>query len=166
MPKVWALTSLRGRKGMRSGWKRQPRRCNSGAIGAAGLLLSVVGTTFAQTPPSPSPLPPGLIPVTEKAPAVKPDKNLPADNSVQQAGCKSCGGGSLIGGSSVGFGDLGGCGCGVGCVPGRKPCSPCEGTTIVGRFLCGLYECICCPDPCYDPHWLAVADAAFFTDAP
>jgi hypothetical protein len=51
-------------------------------------------------------------------------------------------------------------------VPGRRPCQGyCEGETAVGRFLCGVYECICCPDPCYDPSWLAVADAAFFVEA-
>jgi hypothetical protein len=62
----------------------------------------------------------------------------------------------------------GGCGCCSGgnpCVPGKKPCYPCDATTFLGRCGCALYECICCPDPCYDPHWLAIADAAFFTDA-
>ena len=29
----------------------------------------------------------------------------------------------------------------------------------------GVYHCICCPDPCYEPQWLAVADSAFFVDA-
>src|SRR5207302_9452096 len=35
----------------------------------------------------------------------------------------------------------------------------------VGRAFCALYDCICCPDPCYEPHWLPIADSAFFVDA-
>jgi hypothetical protein len=34
-----------------------------------------------------------------------------------------------------------------------------------GRFLYGLYRCICCPDPCYEPHWVPLADAAFIVEA-
>lgn len=34
-----------------------------------------------------------------------------------------------------------------------------------GRFFWGFYHAICCPDPCYDPQWWALADAAFFVDA-
>ena len=34
-----------------------------------------------------------------------------------------------------------------------------------GRFLNDVYNCICCPDPCYEPHWTALADSAFFVDA-
>jgi len=29
------------------------------------------------------------------------------------------------------------------------------------RFCAGLYECVCCPDPCYQPHWQPLADSAF-----
>jgi hypothetical protein len=29
---------------------------------------------------------------------------------------------------------------------------------------CALYQCICCPDPCYEPHWIPIADAAFFVE--
>jgi hypothetical protein len=31
--------------------------------------------------------------------------------------------------------------------------------------VCGLYEAVCCPDPCYEPKWIPLADAAFFTAA-
>jgi hypothetical protein len=57
--------------------------------------------------------------------------------------------------------------CDTGCVPGRKGCDcNLDPQTCVGRFFCGLYECLCCPDPCYDPpKWLGVADSAFFLDA-
>jgi hypothetical protein len=34
----------------------------------------------------------------------------------------------------------------------------------MGRFLKGLYRCICCPDPCYVSSWRPLANAAFFVD--
>src|SRR5262249_35619503 len=56
-------------------------------------------------------------------------------------------------------------GCAEHCVPGRLHCcSPCCSDTCCGKILCGLYECICCPDPCYEPHYVAAANAAFFVD--
>ena len=57
----------------------------------------------------------------------------------------------------------GGCGAG-GCVPGGKPCYQCEGETFIGRFFANLYECLCCPDPCYQPRWIPAANASFFSD--
>lgn len=106
------------------------------------------------------------------APSV-PESVAPAANSavnqtqteILQVGCSTCGGllgGTLSGCSSCGSGD-----CASGCYPGRAACgSCCNAETAVGRFFCGLYDCICCPDPCYDPPaWLAVADSAFFVDA-
>ena len=35
---------------------------------------------------------------------------------------------------------------------------------MVGRFFANLYECLCCPDPCYQPSWIPEANAAFFVD--
>jgi hypothetical protein len=32
-------------------------------------------------------------------------------------------------------------------------------------MLCDLYRCICCPDPCYEPRFVPLANAAFFTDS-
>jgi hypothetical protein len=49
-------------------------------------------------------------------------------------------------------------------VPGRKRCEPYEGHTFFGRFCADLYTSICCPDPCYEPGWVAAANAAFFVD--
>jgi hypothetical protein len=60
-----------------------------------------------------------------------------------------------------------GCGCDGGgpCYPGRVGCDCCaEGKTCFGRFLSGVYNCICCPDPCYEPAWVPLANAAFFVD--
>jgi hypothetical protein len=36
---------------------------------------------------------------------------------------------------------------------------------VFGRFLCCLYQCLCCPDPCYEPRWIPIADSAFFVDS-
>jgi hypothetical protein len=69
---------------------------------------------------------------------------LPPDDLLSTGRCATCGGGD--------------------CVPGRKPCYPCESNTILGGFFCDLYQCICCPDPCYEPKWIPQADAAFFVD--
>lgn len=48
-------------------------------------------------------------------------------------------------------------------MPGRTTCSACDAHTQLGRFLCSIYQSVCCPDPCYDPHWIPIADTAFFT---
>jgi hypothetical protein len=53
------------------------------------------------------------------------------------------------------------------CVPGRTNCcSDCDGKSAFGRFLCGIYDCICCPDPCYEGRWIPLADSALFVEAP
>lgn len=81
------------------------------------------------------------------------------DPDVKQAGCSSCGGGSLPPGAAD-YPYTGG-----QCVPGRT-CGTCDSVTPMGR-LCGcIYEGICCPDPCYEPRWIAAANAAFFQDSP
>jgi hypothetical protein len=50
------------------------------------------------------------------------------------------------------------------CFPGQKACDPIEAHTAVGRFFANLYECLCCPDPCYQPSWIPEANAGFFVD--
>jgi hypothetical protein len=139
-------------------------------------------TTAAETL-SPSPAAPTTaaapeaqpIPTTQpaaplgQAPQAEDVLGLTGEGSgVKQASCSTCGGG-LLGAPGPGPG-LGGCaccgGCGGECVPGRLHCcSCCDGNSCCARMLCGLYECICCPDPCYEGHWVAAANAAFFTDA-
>jgi hypothetical protein len=96
----------------------------------------------------------------QPVPAADPPK---VDANVVPASCASCGGG-LLGAAA---GDFPGCGCGGGCVPGRdkRYCCGCDCDGPLGRFLCGVYDCICCPDPCYEPRWLAIADSAFFVDS-
>jgi hypothetical protein len=91
---------------------------------------------------------------------------------VTQASCTNCGSTAGLvsqygggGHGSPGCSTCGGGGCGNQCYPGRKQCSCCEADTVLGRFLCGLYDCICCPDPCYEPKWIPIADSAFFVDS-
>jgi len=51
--------------------------------------------------------------------------------------------------------------CGSGCGSGQ--CAPCTAKTRIGRFGWLVYHDICCPDPCYEPHWHPLVNAAFFT---
>ena len=88
-----------------------------------------------------------------------------AFNQVLQAGCSSCGGG-LMGGHH-GFMPGGGCAdgsCESGCFPGNNKCAPCVGHNAFSRMFCAFHDCLCCPDPCYEPRWVAGANAALFVD--
>jgi hypothetical protein len=88
------------------------------------------------------------------------------DGSVKQTGCATCGGAHYKGGPIYHGGPIfeGSCGAG-GCHAGVEPCclgkEPC---TFIGRFCQNLYECLCCPDPCYQPHWVPAANASLFVD--
>jgi hypothetical protein len=99
-------------------------------------------------------------------------ENTENSDGIMPVGCAGCGmGGGLISpsiGPVEGLPIGGGCSsCGGStCVPGKTPCYPCSYKTTFGRFLCGVYECVCCPDPCYEPRWIPVTDSSFFTPAP
>ena len=43
-----------------------------------------------------------------------------------------------------------------------RPANDCN--TVIGAFLTNLYQCLCCPDPCYQPAWEPAANASFFAD--
>jgi hypothetical protein len=136
---------------------------------AGALVLALVGwtgITHAQTGSAK-----GMEPADK---VVVADKRVPTADSVmptgdiQQVGCSTCGSGLMGGSGGAAYGG-GGCGsgdCAAGCYPGRKPCdcSGIFGDTAFGRAVGGLYECICCPDPCYEPQYVPAADAAFFVD--
>ncbi len=80
------------------------------------------------------------------------------DPNVKKASCTGCGG--LLGPMLSGGGS-----CANGkCVPGRQNCSWCNYDTVWGRIIGGLYDCICCPDQCYEPRYLLEANAAFYQD--
>jgi hypothetical protein len=96
-----------------------------------------------------------------------PDAGIAAASGVIQTGCSSCGAGifgnqpPLDDSDNIDDGD-----CTAGCIPGAPRCACCQGcTTGLAKCLCGLYECICCPDPCYEYHWTPVQDSAFFLDS-
>jgi hypothetical protein len=55
----------------------------------------------------------------------------------------------------------GGCGEG-GCAAGYPQCETCSGQGRCCRLFCAFHDAICCPDPCYEPRWVAAANAAFF----
>jgi hypothetical protein len=94
------------------------------------------------------------------------------DPAVTPAGCSSCGGGGPVPAlMPPGWGG-GACACSDGCdscqcKPGRSRCCPAAvgcADSCLGRFFGGLTECLCCPDPCYEPRWVNAANAAFFQD--
>lgn len=57
------------------------------------------------------------------------------------------------------FGQCGGCDtCGCECPADCRE-------SHFSRFFWGFYHAVCCPDPCYEPCWVALADAAFFVES-
>jgi len=127
---------------------------------AYALAAAMPSTSAAQSNPPP-PLPPAVVmPGADPSAAPAARDTVGCDPNILQAGCSSC--------ASPHLGEPvldGGCDtCGGPCIPGHKPCCGCCADTCVGRFFGGIYECICCPDPCYDPHWVAAANAALFVD--
>jgi hypothetical protein len=90
--------------------------------------------------------------------------SIKADNQVSQVGCSTCGGFHSAADAPM-FHEAMGCADGQ-CIPGRQPCYPPanECDTVVGAFLQNLYQCLCCPDPCYEPKWVPAANASFFAD--
>jgi hypothetical protein len=93
---------------------------------------------------------------------------------IQPTSCASCGGGLLGGPPAIGA--PGGCGAGRcndvdGCGPppcyaGKEPCDCGQACARdgLGGTLMGIYQCICCNDPCYEPRWIATANSAFWID--
>src|SRR5262245_60252437 len=126
------------------------------------LALAFAQAAAAQTaPPAAPPAPPAAGGSAVVTADVKQAPGTPSD-AILPAGCSSCGGGWVGDGSQ--FNNLTGCNL---CVPGRtRECMGCCATGPIGRFFCGLYEGVCCPDPCYEPRWIAAANAAFFVDSP
>jgi hypothetical protein len=118
------------------------------------LTLSIavlsVGIVSAETPDSKN--------ITE----VTADYVAPArtDSGVIQAsGCSSCGTAS-----DAPLPPRNGDCCGGDCVPGGTGCVPCDAQGGFGGLYCHIYNALCCKDPCYEPRWVAGANAAFFVD--
>jgi hypothetical protein len=124
--------------------------------------LAAIGTLFWLAVPVVAQPVPGFHPT----PAVVDATAAPssADPQVTQASCAACAGG-VLGAPAPDFaGCADGCCSGL-CYPGRKPCDCCvDSDSFCGRLFGGIYECICCPDPCYEPAWNVLTDSAFFAD--
>ncbi len=132
-------------------------------------------TPAKATEPPPAPPPPGppggqLPEPTPLPPAVAPGPGgvlvdgVPLDPGTMDRILRGGGGCAACGGS-------GGCGCdscggSSHCHPGRKGCEPFPGDSFAARFIGGLYEGVCCPDPCYVPKWTGLFNSAFFVDSP
>jgi hypothetical protein len=86
------------------------------------------------------------------------------DGQVARTGCSTCGGYHTLD-SGPAFHESMGCD-GGSCIPGRKPCYPpaSSSNTFIGAFCQNLYQCLCCPDPCYQPQWVPAANASLFAD--
>jgi hypothetical protein len=127
------------------------------AVGLLLLLCAVGGPAVGQEAPA-------VLPQTTGMPvrAGTAEQTLQAGHLglLSNSGCSDCGGGSGGGYGSAGCGS-GGCGegnCGRDCVVA-------EGApTRIGRFLQGVHNALCCPDPCYVPRWNCPANAALFVD--
>ena len=108
--------------------------------------------------------------ITDLPPIPAPEQ--PFDGALLQvSGCASCGSGLV--GSGLGRMSGGGSpssrydsvgGGGPDCSLGRKNCACCEHDSFTARLLCGLYECLACPDPCFEPSWEPITDVGFFTE--
>lgn len=154
---------IMGRPGRLASWT---------AVAAVLAAAWSAGAGVAQTvsqPPAPAAVGAAQpIPTVAAGGAAGANGVAAAPQAIQQTGCSSCGGG-LPPGDYIpgGCGDGGCCGCGGNCIPGRKPCcAACfDNDCFCGRFFNGVIQCLCCPDPCYEGHWIPVADSAFFVDA-
>ncbi len=130
-------------------------------VSATFAQTSFAAPTAAQEPLPPEPANTVAAPSQVMSPTAQPTATLIS------TGCSSCDPSSTwLGGSLPPVGLSGDCiACSGGCVPGQTPCSVCTAHTRVGRFACEIYRALCCPDPCYEPQWTPIADAAFFVEA-
>jgi hypothetical protein len=94
------------------------------------------------------------------------------NGGIVPVGCSTCGGGGCGGGCGsrplqtlYEDGYIPG-GCPSCCYAGRRPCDcGADSCGFFGKCWNGLIECLCCPDPCYEPHYVHAANAAFFVDS-
>jgi hypothetical protein len=144
---------------------------------AVGLVAARAATPGSPDPPRPDvdpevvpgPMPPAStdLPASPGVdpPAPRPEapaSDLPAtrDAGIATVGCATCGGAGNLGP----LGPCSTCGGTGTCSPGQGQFVPYEGHTFVGRFFGNLYQCLCAPDPCYQPSWIPEANASFFSD--
>ena len=150
------------------------------AIAKRALLLTLLAYSglvvpaSAQEPdtaPAELPLPNQIIPDLPNS-NTHPLSQIIDGNITPTSGCASCGSAPLgggLGGMPRGAGgaslyDPVGCCPGSECGQGRNTCYGCEHDGFFARMLCGVYECLACPDPCYEPGWRPIMDVGFFTE--
>lgn len=129
-----------------------------GVVVVVAIMLPAV---VAQTPPeAPTPQPPAVAPQPVPSFGGLIVDGVPIDSATvgqvlagKSVGCSSCGGGGCAG-----------CGGSTHCVPGRPNCDRYPADGVLGRFVGAIYDCVCCPDPCYIPQWTTLANAAFYVD--
>ncbi len=129
--------------------------------------------SIPEPPPAGTPQPrpiPNLRTPPEPVTQSEPDPRVP---DVPAVGTVSVGGqpvsfdrlSTLIGGgegaaTQVLTGGCPSCGSAGGCTA----CEPFPaGRGLASRVVGRMYESLCCPDPCYQPKWIPLADTAFFT---
>lgn len=82
------------------------------------------------------------------------------DPGVAKVGCTRCGQLGDPGDLNFGY-------CATGrCTPGRAMCYPYTGDSFFQRVSSLVYQCLSCPDPCYEPSWKPLANAGFMLDSP
>ena len=82
------------------------------------------------------------------------------DPGVAKVGCTRCGQLGDPGDLNFGY-------CATGrCTPGRAVCYPYAGDSFFQRVSSLIYQCLTCPDPCYEPSWNPLANAGFMIDSP
>src|SRR5581483_2141900 len=132
------------------------RRSRAGWLAVLAVLAGggALSPLRAQAPAPPAALPEVLTADLKAGPG--------EGDGVRQASCSSCGsyGSSCCGPRNPDLGGAAAC-----CYPGRYPCDCCDcPKSALGAFFAGFYHCICCPDPCYEPRWNVLGNAAFFID--
>lgn len=151
------VTAAESARPVKIGEEEQDATRSAVAKAAAQLL--------GQLPEPPTRLP-DTLPVTNLPPAPAPGPVTAA------APCATCGRPPMfgrplhhLGEFSDSIGRCDSCGSGWRCSPGRTPCQPCEAHDgPLGRLFCNFYECLCCPDPCYEGKWEQVANASLFAE--
>lgn len=150
-------------------------RCNALCLLAVAVCLASAADAqyehlrIARLPPpaqeEPTPAEPPLVdpyPSTEELPAPVPDPFVPLPSAAAPQE-PEFGPSGLEGIEFAPFSMCNCCGC--ECGSGRSYCGECRGMGRSGRFCRSVYRGICCPDPCYEPRWTPLADAAFFTNS-
>jgi hypothetical protein len=115
-------------------------------------------------PTDEGPLPPLTLPPLPVGPPTedKPAAPAPAVGPVQ-IGSRVIPPGEI--GPLTGLPVAGGCSTCGGTGSGCNQCTPFPRTGFASRLVGAVYDVLCCTDPCYQPKWEPLADAAFFTDS-